>query len=312
MRFYSPARKIKRASGSVTALLALVALGLFGGCGKEQEAFSASGTFEAVDVVAGSLATGLLVSLNKEEGDLVTRGELLANVDCEKIEIERQLVTVQLEETDLELSLLREKVSAGRISLGNNEKSLKRFEELHQVKSATDQQIDDLSTAVKLDRSRLDGSLKELARPEIQRRELEVRLKLLDRTIEDSKVHASIDGQVIDRFAEPGEVVTVGTPLLRLADLKHLEIRVYLPAERLGEIRIGQELPLRADGAPGKELKGKVAWVSPVAEFTPKNVQTPEARAELVYAVKLEVTNEEGLLKIGMPADVFLPSKGAM
>ena len=312
MRFYSPARKIKRASGSLTALLALMALGLLGGCGKEQEAFSASGTFEAVDMVAGSLATGLLISLNKEEGDLVTRGELLAAVDCEKLEIERELVSVQLEETDLELSLLREKVSAGRISLGNNEKSLKRFEELRQVKSATDQQIDDLSTAVKLDRSRLDGSLKELARPEIRRRELEVRLRLLDRTIEDAKVHASIDGQVIDRFAEPGEVVTVGTPLLRLADLKHLEIRVYLPAERLGEIRIGQELPLRADGAPGKVFKGRVAWVSPVAEFTPKNVQTPEARAELVYAVKLEVTNEEGLLKIGMPADVFLPSKGAM
>jgi len=312
MRFDGTVRWIKRASGSLAALLALMSLGLLVGCGKEQEAFSASGTFEAVDVVAGSLATGLLVSLNKEEGDLVARGELLASVDCEKLEIERQLVSVQLEETDLELSLLREKVSAGRISLGNYEKSLKRYQELHQVKSATDQQVDDLSTAVKLDRSHLDASLKELARPEIQRRELEARLKLLDRTIQDSKVVSPIDGQVIDRYAEPGEVVTVGTPLLRLADLKHLEIRVYLPAELLGEIKIGQELQLSADGAPGKEFKAKVAWVSPVAEFTPKNVQTPEARAELVYAVKLEVENEEGLLKIGMPADVFLPEKGAM
>ena len=278
---------------------------LWSGCERQEGAFYASGTFEAVEVDVGSLATGLLLSLPGREGDLVKKDELLAEIDSEKLEIERELVRIQLEEVDLELDLVREKIAGNRISLKNNQKSLERIQALSEVKSATEQQLDDLTTAVKLDRTRLDASLKESARPAIRRKELEMRLRLLDRTIADSRVLSPINGQVIGRFAEPGEVVTVGAPLLRVADLSLLEIRVYLPSNLLGEIRLGQQVSLRADGAPEREFTGIVAWVSPVAEFTPKNVQTPEARAELVYAVKIEVPNDQGVLKVGMPADVY-------
>ena len=282
-----------------------VAVGLWSGCERQEAAFYASGTFEAVEVDVGSLATGLLLSLPKREGEVVSKDELLATIDSEKLEIERELVSIQLEEVDLELDLIGEKITGNRISLKNNQKSLERFQALLEVKSATEQQLDDLSTAVKLDKNRLDASLKELARPAIRRKELETRLRLLERTIADSRVLSPISGQVTDRFAEPGEVVTVGTPLLRLADLSLLEIRVYLPNALLGKIRLGQQVSMSADGAPDREFTGSVAWVSPVAEFTPKNVQTPEARAELVYAVKIEVPNPGGVLKIGMPADVY-------
>ena len=286
-------------------LLVSVAAGLWSGCERPEGAFYASGTFEAVEVDVGSLATGLLLSLPKREGELVSKDELLATIDSEKLEIERELVSIQLEEVDLELDLIGEKIAGNRISLKNNQKSLERFQSLLEVKSATEQQEDDLSTAVKLDKTRLDASLKELARPAIRRKELETRLRLLERTIADSRVLSPISGQVTDRFAEPGEVVTVGSPLLRLADLSLLEIRVYLPSALLGKISLGQQVSLRADGAPDSEFTGSVAWVSPVAEFTPKNVQTPDARAELVYAVKIEVPNLGGVLKIGMPADVY-------
>jgi HlyD family secretion protein len=278
---------------------------LWSGCERQEGTFYASGTFEAVEVDVGSLATGLLLSLPSREGDLVKKDELLAKIDSEKLEIERELVRIQLEEVDLELDLVRERVAGNQISLKNNQKSLERIQALSEVKSATEQQLDDLTTAVKLDKTRLDASLKERARPAIRRKELEMRLRLLERTIADSRILSPINGQVIGRFAEPGEVVTVGTPLLRVADLSLLEIRVYLPSRLLGKIRLGQEVSLRADGAPEREFTGSVAWISPVAEFTPKNVQTPEARAELVYAVKIEVPNDQGVLKVGMPADVY-------
>jgi len=289
----------------LSSLLVMLAGVLWSGCERQEETFYASGTFEAVEVDVGSLATGLLLSLPAREGDLVKKDQLLAEIDSEKLEIERELVRIQLEEVDLELDLIREKIAGNRISLQNNRKTLERVQALSEVKSATEQQLDDLTTAVKLDKTRLDASLKELARPAIRRKQLEMRLRLLERTIADSRVLAPINGQVITRFAEPGEVVTVGTPLLRVADLSKLEIRVYLPSRLLGKIRLGQQVGLRADGAPELEFTGSVAWVSPVAEFTPKNVQTPEARAELVYAVKIEVSNDQGLLKIGMPADVY-------
>ncbi|HUU27843.1 MAG TPA: efflux RND transporter periplasmic adaptor subunit [archaeon] len=303
-RFINKLRKEYVSKPVFLFLLPLFCLSL-GGCSNGEDRFFASGTFEAVEVDVGCLLTGRLLSLEKREGDLVKKDELLALIDCEKLQIERELVSIQLEETDLELDLFRKKVAAGRINLKNNQKSLQRIEALHKEKSATGQQLDDLSTAVELNKTSLDASLKELEKPVIQRRELEARIKLLDRNIADSRVYSPLDGQVLARFAEPGEVVTVGRSLLRVADLSLLEIRVYLPASLLGRIRLGQDVALRADGDPEREIAGRVAWISPVAEFTPKNVQTPEARAELVYAVKVEVPNPDGMLKVGMPADVY-------
>lgn len=294
----------------LAGLLVVLAGVFWSGCERQDGPFYASGTFEAVEVDIGSLATGLLLKLPKREGDLVKKDEFLAKIDSEKLEIECDLVCIQLEEVDLEFDLIREKIAGNRISLKNNQKSLERFRALHEVKSATEQQLDDLTTAVKLDQTRLDASLKELARPAIRRKELQTRLRLLERTIADSRVLSPINGQVIGRFAEPGEVVTLGTPLLRVADLSLLEIRVYLPSALLGKITLGQQVSLRADGAPESEFYGRVVWISPVAEFTPKNIQTPEARAELVYAVKIEVPNDEGVLKVGMPADVYFNREG--
>jgi len=294
----------------LAGLLVVLAGVFWSGCERQDGSFYASGTFEAVEVDIGSLATGLLLKLPKREGGLVKKDELLAKIDSEKLEIERDLVRIQLEEVDLELDLIQEKIAGNRISLKNNQKSLERFQALHEVKSATEQQLDDLTTAVKLDQTRLDASLKELARPAIRRKELQTRIRLLERTIADSRVLSPIDGQVVGRFAEPGEVVTVGTPLLRVADLSLLEIRVYLPSALLGKITLGQQVSLRADGAPEREFYGRVVWISPVAEFTPKNIQTPEARAELVYAVKIEVPNDEEVLKVGMPADVYFNREG--
>ena len=98
----------------------------------------------------------------------------------------------------------------------------------------------------------------------------------------------------------------MGQTMMKVADLSLMEIKVYLPASMLGAVKLGQAVRLRADGAPDRWFEGEVVWVSPTAEFTPKNVQTAEARAELVYAVKIEVPNPQEILKIGMPADVYL------
>ena len=285
-------------------LWAVPALLLMAACDGNNGGFVASGTFEAVDVRLGALTPGRLITLNGREGDILGKGELVAEVDCEALEIERELLQVQLERTELELELIRKKIAGDRISLENDSRTLERFKALEKVNSATRQKVDDLGAAVELERTRLGASKTESRRPEIQRRELEKQLELNAKRIEDSRVYAPVSGQIIDRYAEPGEVVGAGSPLLRIADLGHLELRIYLPAEYLPRVKLGQELKLTVDGAPGREFRGTVAWISPEAEFTPKNVQTPDAREELVYAVKLEVPNPDGVLKIGMPADI--------
>jgi len=114
---------------------------------------------------------------------------------------------------------------------------------------------------------------------------------------------------VLIKYAEPGEVVSFGKPLYKIADLNTMELRVYISETQLSDIEIGQEVIVKVDVKDTmKDYKGKVSWISSVAEFTPKIIQTKEERVNLVYAVKILVENDGGL-KIGMPAEMWLANE---
>jgi HlyD family secretion protein len=130
---------------------------------------------------------------------------------------------------------------------------------------------------------------------------------VLDRQLRDGVVVAPSAGTVLTRSLEPGEVATPARLALRLADLSELKLRVYLEAGDLERARLGDTLPVLVDALAGVRLTGRVSWISAEAEFTPKNAQTRNARAQLVYAVELRVANPDGRLHVGMPAEVVLP-----
>ncbi|MBC7775318.1 MAG: HlyD family efflux transporter periplasmic adaptor subunit, partial [Phycisphaerae bacterium] len=108
------------------------------------------------------------------------------------------------------------------------------------------------------------------------------------------------------KYAEPGEITAFGKPLYKVADLGTMTLRAYVAGDQLANIKVGQEVKVLVDVADGKqqEFGGKIRWISPKAEFTPKVIQTKEERVNLVYAMKIKVLNETGALKIGMPAEV--------
>ena len=129
-------------------------------------------------------------------------------------------------------------------------------------------------------------------------------LALLDTQIEKLTVHAPLDGVVLVRNVEPGEFVQPGAVALTMADLNNLTITVYVPEDRYGEITLGQQATVTVDSFAGETFTAEVIHIADQAEFTPRNVQTVEGRSSTVYAIKLKVTDSEGKLKIGMPADV--------
>jgi len=112
-----------------------------------------------------------------------------------------------------------------------------------------------------------------------------------------------IGGVVLSRSVEPGEIVGAGVPILTVADLRTVWIRVYVPEARLGRLRVGQRGDVFVDAFPGRAFPGRVSEIASQAEFTPRNVATQQERAKLVFAVRLTLENPEGLLKPGMPAD---------
>ena len=129
-------------------------------------------------------------------------------------------------------------------------------------------------------------------------------LALLDTQIEKLKVYAPLDGVVIVRNVEPGEFVQPGATAFSMADLSNITITVYVPEDRYGQIVLGQQATVSVDSFAGQTFTAEVIHIADQAEFTPRNVQTVEGRSSTVYAIKLKVTDNEGKLKIGMPADV--------
>ncbi len=123
------------------------------------------------------------------------------------------------------------------------------------------------------------------------------------------KVRSPIDGVVLDRPFQPGELATPGTTLLVVGDLTSLTLTVYVPEEKVGEVSLGQAYPVSVDSFPGRQFTGTVSYISNTAEFTPRNVQTIQGRKDTVYAVKLTLDNPGLELKPGMPADVTLEAK---
>jgi HlyD family secretion protein len=132
----------------------------------------------------------------------------------------------------------------------------------------------------------------------------EANLALLDAQMKKLAINAPMDGIILTRNVEPGEFVQPGAVAMTMANLNELTITVYVPEDQYGKISLGQQATVTVDSFPGETFTAEVIHMADQAEFTPRNVQTVEGRSSTVYAIKLKVTDPEGKLKIGMPADV--------
>jgi len=265
-----------------------------------------SGTIEAVEVDVASEAAGQVIKLAVGEGDRVKAEDLVAAVDVEKLELQRQEASATLAELSRNRELNRESLVQAKENLKMVERDLERFEVLWKEKTATKKEYDDTLSRARIARSAVVAAGKAIEAVDARERAVKARIDLLDSRIADGRVVSPIDGYVVEKFVEMGEMVNVGSAVVRVADLNSLFIKMYVAETELGMVQLNSKARLRVDSFPERDFPGRVAWISPEAEFTPKNVQTREARVSLVYAVKVVVPNPDLSLKIGMPADIFL------
>lgn len=135
---------------------------------------------------------------------------------------------------------------------------------------------------------------------------LRARLQELSANQKELQVIAPIDGTIITRPVEVGQVVNAVSPLFVIVDLKNIYMKIYIPEQQIGKVHLGNEARIYVDAYTDRYFTGKVTKISDQAQFTPKNVETKEERVKLVFAVEVAVDNPEGLLKPGMPGDVVL------
>jgi HlyD family secretion protein len=286
--------------------LLLLALATTGACGRGGPP-APSGTFETTVVDIAPVLGGRVLAVTRQEGEGVGAGDTLIVLDTELIALQRAQTAASQATLRAQREVAEADLVKSRRQLALLETTLARTTALLEQGTATGQQVDDLTAQRDVARAGVDAARGRLGAIDAEMAQIESGLAVYDRQVRDGVVLSPIAGTVLTRSLEPGEVSAPGRTALRLADLSHLELRVYLESGDLEHVRLGQELPVRVDALPGAPLTGQVTWVSAEAEFTPKNAQTRNARAQLVYAVKLSVANADGRLHVGMPAEIDLP-----
>lgn len=307
-----------------------VFLGLSCSTQERNGAITASGTIEAVEINVSSKASGQLLEVLVEEGDEVEPGRVLAVVDHAAWDIQLRQAEAGAELARAQLRLLRsgarrEDIEQAEAALRQAEASLDlaradahRMSELAAKGAVTPKQREDaearLTVAEAQRKAALEAlsKLRRLARPEeIQAAEArlaqaEAGVDLLRKTIADCTIAAPTKGTVTHKAAEAGEIVAAGATIVTLTRLDPVFVMIYLPERDVGRVRLGDAAEVRIDAFPGRPFPGRVTYISPQAEFTPKNVQTKDDRVKLVFGVKIEIANPQGWLKPGLPADAVI------
>ncbi|MFH1686868.1 MAG: HlyD family efflux transporter periplasmic adaptor subunit [bacterium] len=287
-------------------LIALVpTLGmLFFGCGADEQAPGGSGLLEATTVLISAETAGRVLALEVDEGDIVHAGDTVARIDPSLLEL-------KMKAAQAGLAVARTTIVSARLGTRQAEQNVTYLDKEHErlsnllgSGSATAQQVEKLEHDRDQARLGRDLAAAQLATAEAELIRLQTEIDRLQRLLDDCYPRSAIDGVVIEKFVECGEVVGPGKALVSVAGLDSMWVKVYLPAVRLQDVKLGDEAMV--DTESGGLYSGRIVWLSDQAEFTPKNVQTAQARANLVYAVKVKLANSDGRLKIGMPVFVTL------
>jgi HlyD family secretion protein len=302
-----------------------------GGCGNSHKGvIEASGTLEAVDVNVSAKVPGQLQQMLVQEGSQVNAGDTLAILDHSTMELQLKQAQAGVELADAQYQLLVngarvEDVRQAEEALRQIESSAKnarddyeRMRELYKSKSVSKKQYDDAESRYTITKAQLSSAKQNLqkmhsfARPEdiaaakARLNQAKANADLIRKQIVDAYILAPVPGTVTHKPVEVGELVGAGTIIATISRLEKMNLMIYVGEQELGKVKLNGSADIVIDTYPGKSFPGQVIYISPTAEFTPKNVQTKEDRTKLVFGVKLEVENKDGALKSGMPADAYI------
>lgn len=278
-------------------------------CGDKEVEYDASGIFETTEIIVSAQTAGELTALTAEEGRTVEAGEKLGCVDTVQLALKKRQLSASLTATDSKRLDRKRQVAALRQQIDNLQREKARFSELLKADAATEKQVDELDYQIAILQRQLEATEEQInssnSSLDGQSSGIEAQLAQVEDQIRKSVAASPIKGTILTKYAEPGEYVVPGKPLFKVADISRMKLRAYLTADQLTTLKIGQKVTVYADQGKTdrKAYEGTVVWIADEAEFTPKTIQTREERANLVYAVKIAVSND-GLIKRGMYGDV--------
>jgi len=291
-----------------------------------------SSTIEYKDLIISSQLPGLVEHIYFTEGDLVKENDTLLVINHEKLDLQYAQAIATKNVLLSQFKMLRkgarkedrilasEQFVQAETNFKIAEKNKKRMEKLYSTESITEKQFDDAILVYEISNSKFKSAKENVnksksARPE-QIEQIEAKIEqatasvaLIEKQINDCYVVSPITGQIVNQFIERGEVVNFLSSLFRVIDLTKAEMVIYISEVDLAFIKLGGNVDISIDVYNDKTFAGTIYYISPEAEFTPKNIQTKDERTKLVFAVKIKIPNPDMILKQGMPADAVIKLK---
>ncbi|HEY2721029.1 MAG TPA: HlyD family efflux transporter periplasmic adaptor subunit [Chitinophagaceae bacterium] len=292
-------------------------------CNNNDNKFDASGTFETDEVIVSAQATGQILSFNISEGQKLPKDSIVGSIDPTDLALQKEQTQASIQalnektsDVTPQIKMLEDQLAVQQTQLDNLLHEQARIENLLKEDAATKKQLDDISYQVESIKKQMDVTQQQI---NVQKtnvatqnrgilsegKPLEKKVAQLNEQLQKTNITNPINGTVLTKYAEAGEVTSAGKALYKIADLTTLNLRAYVTGDQLQQIKLGQSVTVLIDSGENhyRKLLGTITWISDKAEFTPKTIQTKEERANLVYAIKVKVVND-GYLKIGMYGEV--------
>jgi len=278
-------------------------------CADKKSPYDASGVFEVTEVIVSARASGELMEFNVNEGQQIAADTPLGYIDTIQLHLKKMQLSANLKSVESRQHNVSKQIAPLHQQIAAQQAEQKRFEKLVQSNAATQKQLDDVNAQLAVLEKQLAAQTEMLESGNRgvsgESAGLYMQIAQIADQINKSVVVSPISGVVLSKYAQRGEWATQGKSLFKVGDIEKMDLRVYITADQLTYLKIGQQVKVYADrGASDRaEYAGTVAWISDKAEFTPKTIQTRDERANLVYAVKIAVKND-GYIKRGMYGEI--------
>lgn len=290
-------------------LVGLLLLGCLSSCNKSEGDYDASGALESTEIIVSAETSGKILSFTAEEGQVLTMNQVVAVIDSTQLYLKKLQLEASLNALGSRRQDINKQIAAVEQQIATAKKERQRIDNLVKADAATTKQLDDVNAQIAVLEKQLIAS-----RSSIQTNNnsisgeaeaLSIQILQIEDQLQKSKVLSPIDGTILTKYAQTGELAVPGKALFKIADTNNMILRAYVSADQLSSVKLGQQVKVFADFGEKEQraYEGTVSWISSKSEFTPKTIQTRDERANLVYAVKIKVKND-GYLKIGMYAGI--------
>ena len=317
-------------------LLPLVIAGL-ASCGNSSNKYDATGTFEADEIIVSAEASGKILQFNIDEGATIAKDSVVGKIDPIAIELQKDQASSsvdalqqktnnaapQVAVLQSQLQLQNKQIAVSQQQLQVLKKEQSRFQKLVAADAVPAKQLDDINGQVSILQDQIIAAKAQLLVLQSQinaqqqtvaiqnrsilseKNPMEKKIAQIQEQLNKTIITNPVTGTVLTKYADENEFTATGKALYKIADLTTMKLRAYITGNQLAQIKLNQQVKVLVDDGKGgyKELKGVISWISDKAEFTPKTIQTKDERANLVYAMKINVQND-GYLKIGMYGEV--------